>query len=282
MTAASSWLDHVGLIVRDLREAHDVMAALGFDLTARAEHTMTTADGRVVPAGSAQHAIMLAHGYIELMQITDPTAGHQLAAAPQTRFGLHILALGCADAPASHARFTAQGLPVGPIRRWARQVQEPDRQGLARFVYFDTPWTPQDPSYLCWVQHLTPELMRASRAPVHPNGAVAVRGIRYAGPPAQAAAWQDRLQRLEIGSPAAPGSGGLDLGATRLTMAGDASRTGLAPDLLEIGTSAVGLVAERARRLGLATDLLADGGVLLDLQGTLGIRLQFTPQTAAG
>ena len=39
---------------------------------------------------------------------------------------------------------------------------------------------------------------------------------------------------------------------------------------------------ERARRLGLATDLLADGGVLLDLQGTLGIRLQFTPQTAAG
>ncbi len=25
MTAASSWLDHVGLIVRDLREAHDVI-----------------------------------------------------------------------------------------------------------------------------------------------------------------------------------------------------------------------------------------------------------------
>ena len=91
-------LDHVGYIVRDLDASAELVRQLGFVLTARADHTRTDAQGRSVPAGSSQHSIMLHSGYVELMQITDPHAGHQLASAPLQRHGLHILAFGTGDA----------------------------------------------------------------------------------------------------------------------------------------------------------------------------------------
>jgi catechol 2,3-dioxygenase-like lactoylglutathione lyase family enzyme len=266
-------LDHVGLIVQDLPAAHAVMAALGFELTARADHTMTTPDGRTVSAGSSQHAIMLAHGYIELMQITDPQAGHQLAAAPQSRFGLHILALATPDAEASHSRFLASGQPVGPIRRWSRPVDEADRKGLARFVYFDAPWVPQDASYLCWVQHLTPELMRASTAPVHPNGALSVRAIHYGGPASDAQAWVARLQQLGMASRQDGGTSSLDLGQTQLHVQAQTGPAPLVPQVLEIGFMALDDMRRRCRALGLAAHETSSGDLQIDLRGPLGIEL---------
>jgi catechol 2,3-dioxygenase-like lactoylglutathione lyase family enzyme len=97
-------LDHVGFIVQDLSAARDLFVDLGFVLTERADHTRSDAQGLTVSAGSSQHSIMLEVGYIELMQITDARAGHQLTPATGERYGLHVLALGCADARAWHAR----------------------------------------------------------------------------------------------------------------------------------------------------------------------------------
>ena len=177
-------LDHIGFIVPDLAAGRGLFEGLGFTLTARADHTRRDAEGRVVPAGSAQHSVMFDIGYIELMQITDPLAGHQLTPAMRERFGLHVLALGTADAAACHAARQQAGLPVGAVMDWSRPVSTPERSGLARFLYFDTRWSPGDPSYVCWVQHATPELVRSPSLLRHANGATALRGLRYAGPSA--------------------------------------------------------------------------------------------------
>ena len=90
-------LDHIGFIVPELAAARVLFEGLGFTLTGRADHTRRDAEGRVVPAGSAQHSVMFDTGYIELMQITDPLAGHQLTPAMRERFGLHVLALGALE-----------------------------------------------------------------------------------------------------------------------------------------------------------------------------------------
>ena len=97
-------LDHIGFIVEDLIAARDLFTDLGFTLTQRADHTRTDAQGRTVSAGSSQHSIMLGTGYIELMQITDRQAGHQLTPAADHRYGMHVLALGTSDAHACHAQ----------------------------------------------------------------------------------------------------------------------------------------------------------------------------------
>lgn len=184
-------LDHVGFIVAELEAAAALLRGLGFTLTERANHTRTLANGEVVPAGSAQRSLMLQQGYIELMEIFDPAAGHMLAQAGSDRHGLHILALATPDAHGTHAACTAAGLPVSPVLDWSRAVDEAGAQGLARFRFFGcTDWQPADPSYLCWVQHLTPELLRPPQLVRHANGAQALVGVTYRGD----GGWGERVE----------------------------------------------------------------------------------------
>lgn len=191
--------DHVGLIVPDLEAARALWADLGFTLTAHAEHTRTGPDGRKVPAGSAQHSVMLERGYIELMQITDVDAGHPLTPAMRQRFGLHILALATEDPQATHAALSARGCKLSPVMDWSRAIEEGPVRGVARFQFFDTPWQASDASYLCWVRHMTPELVRPPATLRHANGAQALGGLTYEGPVADCERWRARLTALGLG-----------------------------------------------------------------------------------
>ena len=223
--------DHVGLIVPDLERSRARFQAMGFCLSARADHTMSDSQGQTVSAGSSQHTLMLPEGYVELMQITDPGSRHPLAAAPATRFGLHVLALSVRDAEEAHAGFDTASRQtgadpaarVGALRRWSRPIREPDREGIARFAFFDSPWDPNDPSYLCFVEHLTPELLRSPADCVHANGARSVREICYVGPLEAVAAFARRL--AAFGLPARPDSGASTLGGLRKIGATPALRT---------------------------------------------------------
>lgn len=246
-------LDHVGFIIPDLSAAHALFAALGFTLTARADHTRRDSHGRVVPAGSSQHSVMLSTGYVELMQITDTEAGHQLTPAMRERFGLHVLALGTADAQACHADRVRAGLPAGPVMDWSRPVTTPERSGMARFLYFDTPWHPGDPSYLCWVHHATPELVRSPSLVRHANGAVSLRGVHYVGPAPALEAWATRLQQAGVGTPV-PGPDSarrLGLGACWLELRADDVEPCVRPSGLTFGLLEPQAMAEAAQRVGL-------------------------------
>lgn len=266
-------LDHVGFIVEDLAVARDVFARLGFTLTARADHTRRDAQGRIVPAGSSQHSVMFETGYIELMQITDPAAGHQLTAAMQERFGLHVLALGTDDAQACHAQRQSAGLPVGAVMDWSRPVSTPERSGLARFLYFDTPWSPGDPSYLCWVQHATPELIRSPSLLRHGNGARCLRALHYSGPSQRLREWSRRLV-LAGGQPAGGRLDRLRFGPSGIDLHADEGLGAARPKALTLGLRDPQALADAAKSQGLAVRTGPDGQVDVDLSSLCGLHLR--------
>ena len=271
-------LDHVGFIVRDLDQVATLISQLGFSQTRRADHTRTDANGAVVSAGSAQRSVMLHNGYIEFMQITDPLAGHQLTPALAVRHGLHVLALGSHDAAACHAALAGAGIAVGPLLHWSRQIDEADCRGEARFCYFDSRWDAHDPSYICWVQHLTPELMRPPQLLLHDNQALSLSELHYRGPQPLAEAWVAQL--LASGAQAAPArAGGVDVvyPNARISVEFD-------PGMHRVLPSAIGLTLQdttwlrlRCTRLGLPLHVLGDGAFALDLQQQLGMDWIFRP-----
>lgn len=236
---------------------------------------MTNAQGQVVPAGSAQHSLMFGSGYVELMQIVDPTAGHQLAPAIGVRYGMHILALGTGDAEQAHADCLARGQAVGPLRRWARPVHDQGHRGLAKFAYFDAPWDAHDPSYLCWVQHLTPELIRLPGSTVHANTTLALSAVHYAGPPASAAAWVGRLRAAGLHAASRDGAWELDLGNAMLRITEQAGAPSMVPVRLDLKVASLAGLPASCGRAGLAWTQEAGGAVLVDTRASLGLALAF-------
>lgn len=265
-------LDHVGFIVAELAAVRGLLDALGLRYTLRADHTRSNAGGELVSAGSSQHAVMLHNGYIEFMQITDVQAGHQLSPAVGVRFGLHVLALGTRDAQACRVDLARKGVAVGPLLNWARQVSEGDTVGLAKFCYFDSRWDPHDPSYICWVQHLTPELLRPPQLLCHENGALGLTGIVYRGPRAAARSWSEQL--LAAGaSLAAQQAGGLvlSLGNASIGIEFDEAMSAVLPVALELAFSDCADVRARCAALGVSVRDLGAGAFELDLARQLGL-----------
>ena len=268
-------LDHIGFIVPDLGAARDLFVDLGFVLTERADHTRSNAQGQTVSAGSSQHSIMFQVGYIELMQITDAQAGHQLTPAAGERYGLHVLALGCADARAWHAQCLQNGLAVRAVMDWSRPVHTPERSGLARFSYFDAPWQPSDPSYVCWVQHVTPELVRSPSLLRHPNGARALRTLHYEGAADALAQWAAALQGAgaQAATPGQDGAMALQLGPSAIALEPSQQRQRVLPSALTLVFSSLEEIERRADRLQLHRLHHSADRLSLDLRAACGLVL---------
>lgn len=269
-------LDHVGFIVPDLQAACEFLAQLGFTLTARADHTRTDEHGALVSAGSSQRSIMLGNGYVEIMQITDPAAGHQLALAPTARYGLHVVAFGTADASDCHAGCVRNGVQAGPVLHWARQINEDGICGTALFAYFGSTWQPADPSYLCWVEHRTPGLLRSTSLLRHDNHALGLVALCYRGPQAQARQWSRQL--LAAGMRLArEREGGIDLSLPNamVQIDFDEQQTRVLPSALVFELSDGAWLRERCAELGLGVRAFADGAFDVDLVAQLGVHCIF-------
>lgn len=267
------YFDHAGFIVEDLGAVSALMSLLGFTQTARADHTRTNAQGGRESAGSTQHCIMLRSGYIELMQITDPTRGHQLAAAPSVRHGLHLLGLGTRDAAACRAACVRNGVQVTEVLHWSRPVKEAGVQGTAQFAYFGSAWQATDPSYVFWVEHRTPELLRSPALVAHANGAAGVAGLVYSGPEPLARAWAAQLQaaglRLERGD--AEGVS-LSLPDLQVSVRFDNATARVVPVALEMHFDGCSVLRSRSEALGIDVVELAGGGLDLNLVAQTGLR----------
>lgn len=147
-------------------------AALGFTLSPRGLHSAAK--------GSANHTIMFAQDYFELLGILTPTEGNAsrrrlLAAAGQ---GLHAIATRVGDAGAAATELAARGIATEGLGHFSRPVPRADgSQVEAAFstLAFATPEVPRGIMFMC--QHHTrgavwlPELMR------HANGALGLAGI---------------------------------------------------------------------------------------------------------
>ncbi len=272
-------LDHVGIIVPDLKAAADLWRALGFNLTSRADHTRTDAQGVRIPAGSSQHSVMLEQGYIELMQITDPFAGHPLTPAMQQRFGLHIVAIDTPDAHATHQALTQLGCSVSAVMDWSRQVQEGNFEGMAKFRFFETPWQISDAAYVCWVQHLTPEMIRRPGSTSHANGAKALRAVIFEGVGADCAEWLQRLASFgfnpisQNNQDLGPEDALVHLGLSQLRVQEKPGAGRICPSVIQIEVDDIDKLVKKAQSCHLAIQM-QDEHAEIDLGAVSPVRLR--------
>jgi hypothetical protein len=206
--SASAALDHVGVMGRDLADLAAAFESLGFCLTPLARHE----GGR-----TANRAVMLRQGYIELLSVID--GGHS---ATLDRFlaryaGIHILSLAIDDPHAALARLHRAGLPDAAVSNTERATDDADpRSPRARFSLVTTPDMPEGRIHL--IRHHTPEALWQDRFTHHPNHAVALEAaiIVSAHPAETAAALSLRSGRYLLPDPAGGYRLALSRGSVRI------------------------------------------------------------------
>jgi len=168
------FLDHIAHWVPSIEGAAAAMEKLGFVLTPYTEHTNSTAPGEpILPAGSANHCIMLREGYLELLTPTADTAiGRELRAGIARYIGVHLIAFNCADAEAQRARLIAEGFDQRPVVDLRRVTDTEDGgAGTLRFtVIRPVPGTMAE-GRIQFLTHHTPDLLWQERWMRHPNTA---------------------------------------------------------------------------------------------------------------
>src|SRR5258708_11664987 len=163
-------IDHVIMGVRDLERAHIGWPRLGFTLPPRGGH---------LGQGTANYCVMSGRDYLELLgSVTRDDYAHRLEAFLARREGAMSVAFapaGSADEAA--AALAALGLHPSEPRALGRQLGLPEGTVVPRFSLLTLPpeETPALDCFLCG--HLTPELVRRSEGPVHPNGVTGLRSI---------------------------------------------------------------------------------------------------------
>lgn len=164
MAHSISGIDHVLVAVEDLTSAAAQFARLGFVASPRGGHPEW---------GTANHCLMLADGYVELLAPAGTGPGAE-GVADHLRHhgeGLMGVALGSLDADRSYDGLARAGVPVLPPTPLSRPLQVPEGDLLPRFVLVGLAdgVLPGLPAFLC--QHLTPELLRRPEWLAHPNTA---------------------------------------------------------------------------------------------------------------
>jgi catechol 2,3-dioxygenase-like lactoylglutathione lyase family enzyme len=165
-------IDHTLVGVRDLEVANLRWTRLGFALSPR---------GRHFGWGTANHCIMFADAYLELLGIVAPDQPNNgLDDFLGHRQGLMGVAWASRDCAATAASLQEAGIGCGEVKDLARQIELPEATALLRFKLGTLPQdaTPGIASFVC--QHLTPETLRRPEWLLHPNGAIGLKGITIA------------------------------------------------------------------------------------------------------
>ena len=164
MTDAIRGIDHAIIGVRDLDAARAQFERLGFTAAPLGNH---------VGKATANHCIMFADSYLELLGINEPDKPDTLgldAFLTARGEGLVKIALGTPDADAARADIEAQGFsPTGPDDLARPLTDRPD--AIVRFRNLQIPEAETGGlgTFLCG--HKTPELMRPPGSIDHANGA---------------------------------------------------------------------------------------------------------------
>ena len=162
-------IDHLVVAVRDLEKAREAYARLGFTLTARGRHTELK---------SANHTIMFAEDYLELLAIEEPSpATAAWSEFLKAREGLAAAVLKTADAREAQRQLAAAGLSASDAVDFGRPVDLPEGTRDARFTitHVAADATPGGRMFLC--QHHTRDVVWRPEYLTHENGAVALAAL---------------------------------------------------------------------------------------------------------
>ena len=158
-------LDHVVILVRDLKRARDTYQRLGFTLTPRGYHSL----------GSQNHCIMFGHDYLELMALPKPHPAFRYFSDFLARGeGVGAIALATDDAGAAYSEITRAGIAAEAPLALSRPVKG---LGEARFTLVQLPasQTPGFRTFLC--QHHTRDIVWRPEYQSHALGAMEIAGI---------------------------------------------------------------------------------------------------------
>jgi hypothetical protein len=198
-------LDHVGIAVADLDAGEAQFQRLGFQLTPRGYHTLPpSSPGAARPrtgTGTGNHCAMLGRGYLEIIGVTDPFYQGRLRADLARHEGLHIVAFGTEDAPATARALRQAGLEAAEPRILERPIEEQGRAHLARFEIVDFPEKLLPEGHFFAIHHRTPDLLWKPGLTSHPNGVVGLEMLTVAV--ADPAEFARRLGRCLGGEPEA-------------------------------------------------------------------------------
>jgi hypothetical protein len=237
-------VDHCIVLVRDLAAARAQWERLGFRTLPRGVHSARM--------GTANHTIMLADDYVELLGVLGETEENlrwreRLSGAGE---GLVAIALRLFDAAAAHASLTASGHAPLPLLGFGRTVALPGPGAIeARFEVFHLPQPVSPECRLFFCRHLTPGATWPAGSTEHPNGAIAIESftIRADDPGAAAARTAAMLGR--------------DLSRERSMPMVETGRARLLFAPLAGQQAGIAEIAIRVRDLDVAATALAAGGV---------------------
>jgi hypothetical protein len=228
MSAGVDCLDHIGIATPDLAAAATAYERLGFRLAPVAQQSgPLEPGGPVLRWGSGNRCIMLRRGYVELIGIVEPGLYDNGIGGFLARYsGIHIMALGVADAAAHLSRLRAAGLDVPGIRPMQRPAATPTGVGLARFKRIPLADAPEGRIQL--IEHETPELLWQEHLLDHANQAAALKETVLCVADLDDA--EDRFRRLTGIAPARQGSARIFAFASgRLVLCGPADVAGFVP-----------------------------------------------------
>lgn len=178
--AGEVFVDHIAHWVPEIGAAAAAMEKLGFVLTPYTEHTNSTAPGEpILPAGSANHCIMLREGYLEILTPTADTAiGQEVKAGIGRYTGVHLIAFNCADAEAQRERLIAEGFDQRPVVDLRRVTDtEEGEEGTLRFTVIRPVPGAMAEGRIQFLTHHTPDLLWQERWMNHPNTAERLRDV---------------------------------------------------------------------------------------------------------
>jgi hypothetical protein len=174
------FLDHLAHWVPDIHAAAALLDRLGFVVTPYAEHVHASG-ATTVPAGSANQCVMLEAGYLEVLTpIGDTPISGEVRAALGRYTGLHLAALGTADAVGHRERLIAAGFPQRPAVTLARESTEADGSPCTlRFTVVRPEVGCLEEGRVQFLTHHTPEQVWQPRWLNHSNTARALTDILF-------------------------------------------------------------------------------------------------------
>jgi hypothetical protein len=180
-----SGLDHVVVAVRDLARAVETFERLGFATTPRGHHPEW---------GTANHCLMFAEDYIELLaaEVPGPEA-EEIYRQTQTREGAVSLSLATTNGAACAQALKQAGMATDAPRSLSRRLDTPEGTTLM-FSEIALPEAAGLGVETRLVQHITQQRLRFPDWLAHPNGARGIVSVTAVvnDPLALAPAW-DRL-----------------------------------------------------------------------------------------
>ncbi|ETX03021.1 MAG: hypothetical protein ETSY1_01560 [Candidatus Entotheonella factor] len=170
-------IDHVGFVTKDLAQLERLYRRLGFHLAPR-QPLNTSSDVNQAPQEVGQHSahIIFQQGYLELTAVQGTAPDMHLTPYLGRPDGVQIVAIRTDSASDAHGQMHHMDLPPSDLAISSRTIAY-GTGGEARFSWFMLSPSEFPEALLCWVEHLTPELVYQPEVMSHPNGVLRLKEV---------------------------------------------------------------------------------------------------------